>query len=70
MAWTIFFHEVIFLLQSFALYLSLIMAIFLFTVSYIEAIKIANSEGKVHGGTFILTTVCGLLFSRFTYLFV
>jgi hypothetical protein len=46
------------------------MAILSFSIAYVEAIKIANAEGKVHGGTFILTTVCALLFSRFTYLFV
>ncbi|MBT2662815.1 hypothetical protein [Bacillus sp. ISL-45] len=58
------------MLQSIALYLSLLMAILLFSMAYIEAIKIANTEGKVHGGTLILSSVCALLFSRFTYLFI
>ncbi|MFT9596640.1 hypothetical protein [Mesobacillus sp.] len=58
------------MLQSIALYLSLIMAILLFSIAYIEAIKIANAEGKVHGGTLIFSSVCALLFSRFTYLFI
>ncbi|WP_415818187.1 hypothetical protein [Mesobacillus thioparans] len=58
------------MLQSIALYLSLLMAIFLFSVAYFEAIKIADADGKVHGGTFIFSTICALLFSRFTYLFI
>lgn len=57
------------MLESFALYLSFIMAIYLFTFSYLEGIKIANSEGKVRGGTFLFTFTLALIFSSFTYLF-
>ncbi|MGG7621513.1 hypothetical protein ACVBAX_19765 [Robertmurraya sp. GLU-23] len=55
------------LLESFSLYLSLFMAIFLFYYAYWEGIRIANSEGKVYGGTFIFTFVSACIFSGFTY---
>lgn len=37
------------MIETVPLYLSLIMAIYLFIISYIEGIKISNSEGKVSG---------------------
>lgn len=58
------------MLETVALYLSFFMALFLFTYSYIEGINIANSEGKVYGGTFIFSVTGGFLFSGFTYLFI
>ncbi len=51
-----------------ALYLSLIMALYLFVFSYIEGIKIANAEEKVHGGTFIFSVVGAFIFSGLTSL--
>lgn len=57
------------MLQTAALFLSLIMALFLFSYAYVEGIKLANTEGKVHGGTFILSVVSAFLFSAFTFVF-
>ncbi|WP_176215115.1 hypothetical protein [Cytobacillus gottheilii] len=57
-------------MENLALYLSVAMAVFLFAVSYMEAIRISNSKGKVYGGTFIFTTMAGLIFSRLSYLFI
>ncbi|WP_075982700.1 hypothetical protein [Bacillus massilinigeriensis] len=56
------------MLQMIALYLSLIMALYLFVFSYIEGIKIANAEEKVHGGTFIFSVVGAFIFSGLTSL--
>ncbi|MEW9109258.1 hypothetical protein ACQCT6_19970 [Cytobacillus gottheilii] len=57
-------------MENLALYLSVGMAVFLFAVSYMEAIRISNSKGKVYGGTFIFSTMAGLVFSRLSYLFI
>jgi hypothetical protein len=57
------------MLQILALYLSLIMAILLFLYAFYEGIKIADSEGKVHGGTFILSVISAFIFSAFTFVF-
>ncbi|WP_191090843.1 hypothetical protein [Niallia endozanthoxylica] len=57
------------MLQSIALYLSFIMAVFLFLYAYFEGIKIADSDDKVYGGTFILTTVSAFVFSALTFAF-
>jgi hypothetical protein len=57
------------MLQTAALFLSLIMALFLFSYAYVEGIKMANTEGKVYGGTFILSVVSAFLFSAFTFVF-
>lgn len=57
------------MLESVAFYLSFIMAVYLFAFSYIEGIKIANSEGKVLGGTFLFTFILALIFSSFTHQF-
>lgn len=56
------------MLQILALYLSLIMAIYLFIYSFIEGIRISEAEGKVSGGTFIFSTSMAFLFSSFTYI--
>jgi hypothetical protein len=56
-------------LETVALYLSFIMAVYLFTFSYIEGIRIANSDEKVHGATFIVTFTLAVVFSGFTYIF-
>lgn len=56
------------MLESVALYLSFIMAIYLFIYSYIEGLKIANSEERVRGGTFIFTITLAFIFSGFTYI--
>lgn len=55
-------------LVSVAFYLSFIMAIYLFIFSFVEGIKMANSNEKVRGGTFIFTLTCAFVFSGFTYL--
>ncbi|WP_257959307.1 hypothetical protein [Bacillus sp. V3-13] len=56
--------------ETFALYLSLVMAIFLFAFAYFEAIKISNADGKICGGTFILSLTSGFIFSGFTHIFL
>lgn len=53
--------------EALALYLSFIMAIYLFVFSFIEGIKIANSKGKVRGGTFIFALTLAVVFSGLTY---
>lgn len=58
------------MLQSIALYVSLIMAVYLFGYAYIEGLKIANTEDKAYGGTFIFSVVSAFIFSRFTYIFI
>ncbi len=58
------------MLQTFALYLSFIMTLFLFSYAYIEGLKIANTEGKVRGETFIFSVTAALIFSSFTFAFV
>lgn len=57
------------MLETFAFYLSFIMTVFLISQAYIEALKIADSEDKVHGGTFIYCAVFALIFSKFTFTF-
>jgi hypothetical protein len=57
-------------MEILALYLSVGMAVFLFAFSYAEAIRIANSKGKVYGGTFIFSATAGLIFSRLSYFFI
>jgi hypothetical protein len=56
------------MVSALPLYLSLIMAIYLFVISFIEGIKISNSEGKVSGGTFIFSFTMAIIFSGFTYI--
>lgn len=56
------------MIQNFALYLSLIMAVYLFIYSFIEGIRISEAKDKVNGGTFIFSTTMAILFSGFTYL--
>jgi hypothetical protein len=46
------------------------MAVFLFAYSYIEGLQLINSEGKVAGGTFILTVTAAFLFAALTYSFL
>jgi hypothetical protein len=58
------------MLQSIALYLSLFMAILLFAYAYVEGLRIADSNEKVYGGTFIFTVVFGFIFSRLSYVFL
>ncbi|MDZ5471996.1 hypothetical protein SM124_09580 [Bacillus sp. 31A1R] len=57
------------MLESVALYLSLVMAIYLFAFSFWEGIKIANSDEKVFGGTFIISITSAFIFSGLTYAF-
>lgn len=55
------------MIQTVAVYLSLIMAVYLFSYSFIEGIRISNSEEKVSGGTFIFSFTMAFIFSGFTY---
>lgn len=57
-------------LKTVGFLVSFFMAVFLFLYSYIEALKISNSEGKVYGGTFIFSIVMAFIFSGFTYVFI
>lgn len=58
------------MLESIALYVSFLMAVFLFGYAYVEGLKIANTNGKAYGGTFIFSVVSALIFSRLTYFFI
>jgi hypothetical protein len=57
------------MLETIALYLSLIMAVYLFLYSFIEGIKMSDSEKEVSGGTFIFSMTMAFVFSGLTYLF-
>lgn len=58
------------MLQTIALYLSLIMAVYLFLYAFFEGIKIADTDTdeKVYGGTFILSIISAFVFSTFTFM--
>ncbi|WP_421380824.1 hypothetical protein ACOJQI_18705 [Bacillus salacetis] len=53
-----------------ALILSFIMAIYLFAFSFVQAIKISESETEVRGGTFIFSVIMAFIFSGLTYVFI
>jgi hypothetical protein len=53
-----------------ALILSFIMAIYLFAISFVQAIKISESETEVRGGTFIFSVTMAFIFSGLTYVFI
>ncbi|KML35978.1 hypothetical protein ABE67_02185 [Cytobacillus firmus] len=57
------------ILETAALYLSVIMAVFLFAYAYAEGIKIADSDEEVYGGTFIFSVTAAFIFSALTYVF-
>ncbi len=57
------------MLESFAFYLSFVMAVFLFLRGYIEAIKISNADDRVYGGTLILCVIFALFFSKMSFVF-
>lgn len=56
-------------LEDIALYLSFIMAVYLFAFTFFEGIKIANTEDRVNGTTFIFTCTSAFIFSGLTYIF-
>jgi hypothetical protein len=58
------------MLEMVALFLSVFMAVFLFSYAFVEGIKIANSKEKIYGGTFIFSIIAGFAFSRLTYVFI
>ncbi|MBS4208574.1 hypothetical protein [Bacillus sp. FJAT-50079] len=58
------------MLTTIAFYVALIMAVYLFSYSYIEGIRISNTEGQVYGGTFIFSSIMAFVFSGLTYLFI
>lgn len=43
--------------------LSYIMALYLFSITFIEAIKISNEQGKVHGFTLIFSFTSAIVFT-------
>ncbi|WP_335870395.1 hypothetical protein [Bacillus sp. 2205SS5-2] len=51
------------MLTLLAFYVSFSTAVYLFSFSYIEALKIFSSSEKVYGGTFIFATTMALVFS-------
>ncbi|HBZ09418.1 MAG TPA: hypothetical protein DEO65_06010 [Bacillus bacterium] len=58
------------ILTSIALTISFLMALYLFSYSYIEALRISNSDEKVEAGTFIFMSCMAFVFSGFTYMFI
>ncbi|MBS4195147.1 hypothetical protein [Lederbergia citri] len=58
------------MLTKIALFIAIIMTVYLFAYSYIEALRISNSEEKVYGGTFIFSSIMAFVFSGLTYLFI
>jgi hypothetical protein len=49
-------------IKAFAMFLSLVMCIFLFAYSYMEGIRISNEEGKVRATTFLFSLVTACIF--------
>jgi len=58
------------MLTNIAFITALLMAVYLFSYSYIEALRISNSEERVYGGTFIFSSIMAFVFSGLTYLFI
>ncbi|RFU70772.1 hypothetical protein D0469_04785 [Peribacillus saganii] len=57
-------------LSYLGLVVSFIMSLYLFIVAFIEALNISNNEeGKVRGGTLIMSLTLAFVFSGFTYIF-
>ncbi len=50
-------------IKAIAMFLSLGMCLFLISYSYMEGIRICNSEEKVYAGTFIFSAIMGLVFA-------
>ncbi|MBN8193489.1 hypothetical protein JI667_15165 [Bacillus sp. NTK074B] len=57
------------MLPDVALFLSFIMAVYLFAYSYVQALIICESTTPVRGMTFIMSVVMAFVFSGFTYVF-
>lgn len=51
------------------LLISYCMALYLFSVTFIEAIQISNQQGKVNGVTLIMSFIFALIFTRMAHLF-
>ncbi|MFC5464280.1 hypothetical protein [Lederbergia graminis] len=58
------------MLTNIAFIITIIMTLYLFSYSYIEALRISDAEEKVYGGTFIFSSIMAFVFSFMTYLFV
>lgn len=58
------------MLTNFALTVALLMTLYLFTYSYIEALRISNLGEKVYGATFIFSSIMAFVFSGIAYLFI
>ncbi|MCP3740689.1 hypothetical protein [Rossellomorea sp. BNER] len=59
------------MLVNFALIISILMALYLFSYAYIEGIRISDADQKVDGGiTFIFSIMMAFSFSGITYLFI
>ena len=56
-------------LTNFALTVALLMTLYLFSYSYIEAYRISHGE-KVYGATFIFSSIMAFVFSGIAYLFI
>ncbi|RFU63700.1 hypothetical protein [Peribacillus glennii] len=51
------------------LIVSFIMCLYLFSIAFLEAMKISNQEGKVRGSTLIMSVSMAFIFTRFIYVF-
>ncbi|MEH6948897.1 hypothetical protein [Peribacillus asahii] len=51
------------------LLLSYLMALYLFSIAFIEGIKISNQNEKVNGSTLIMSLLFALFFTRMAALF-
>lgn len=58
------------MLTNIAFTITIIMTLYLFSYSYIEALRISNTEEKVYGGTFIFSSSMAFVFSGLCYLFI
>ncbi|ONK22349.1 hypothetical protein BLX87_16585 [Bacillus sp. VT-16-64] len=60
------------ILTKAALVISFLMAIYLFSYCYVEALRISDTDvdKKVEGGTFLVMSIMAFVFSGLTYLFI
>ncbi|RDI36649.1 hypothetical protein [Falsibacillus pallidus] len=58
------------MLTKIALLICFFMALYLFSFSYIEGLKIGNRGERFEAGTFLFFTGMAFVFSGLTYLFI
>nr|WP_213089153.1 hypothetical protein [Siminovitchia thermophila]MBM7717587.1 hypothetical protein [Siminovitchia thermophila] len=59
------------ILTKAALVISFLMAIYLFSYCYVEALRISDTDvDKKEGGTFLVMSIMAFVFSGLTYLFI